>query len=40
MQPPAGSTSWPMKTEGSITGNKKSDNPQKDMSYSEKELVE
>ena len=38
--PSAGSTSWPMKTDGTISGNVKAANPQQDMSYSEKQLVD
>jgi len=38
--PPAGSNSWPMKTEGTITGGGKAKNPQQDISYSEQQLLE
>lgn len=38
--PPAGGTSWPVKTDGTITGTSKGANPQKDMTYSEQQLVE
>jgi len=34
--PSAGSSSWNQGTEGTITGNKKAENPQAQMSYSEK----
>lgn len=34
--PAAGGSSWPMKAENSITGNVKAQNPQKDMTFSEK----
>jgi hypothetical protein len=38
--PPAGSNSFPIKTEGTITGQSKAANPQADMTYSEKQLVD
>jgi len=38
--PSAGSTSFPIKTDGTITGNSKGANPQSDMTYSEKQLLE
>ena len=38
--PPAGGTSWPVKADNSVTGNVKKENPQKDMSYSEKQLID
>jgi Ca2+-binding EF-hand superfamily protein len=38
--PSAGGSSWPQSTEGTITGNKRSENPQKDMSYSEQQLLD
>lgn len=38
--PPAGGTSWPQKTEGTISGNVVAANPQKDMTYSDKQLLE
>lgn len=39
-QPPAGSTSFPIKTEGTITGVSKGKNPQGNISYSDKQLIE
>ena len=36
----AGSSAWAQKTDGSVTGNVKGQNPQKDMSYSDKQLLE
>lgn len=38
--PTAGSSAWAQKTDGTVSGNVKGQNPQKDMSYSDKQLLE
>jgi len=38
--PSAGSTSWQQKAQNSVSGNVKAPNPQADMSYSDKQLLE